>query len=475
MSISLTKLAKKHGTDKGPMKHYYTRSYDSIFARMRNDKIKILEIGVADGASIKMWLDYFPNATIYGLDILDLKPKALGIKDKRFKFIRGSQADEAVLDSILKECPEFDIIIDDGSHRPEDQQFTLTKMYPSIKVRGYYVIEDLNFLCESETPKTVNLIQKFMETGEFYDEYVQEYTTKTDLVCSDKLAFFLKKKAKRYEVPQFDAPNLSLLLAYDIDVKYKDFESIPIQVTTTATMRPALVERTFASFVKNLKGVDWQKSTLFINIDPIPEGDRRKVAKVCNKFFGNVVANYPRKSSYSEAFNWAWDQATDEYILNLEDDWILVQPIHIAELLDVFVQVPTLYQVVLRAYGYVYPSCVTSPAILHERFYKLIAGKLDPNRNPENQIHCRGDEFGLKDIPFKRKKVNPGTRVLAYPTDGNSRIVRDIGREWMDSTDLCRPEGKASFTTWQKKSISDQPVNPVYSPTILAGEEGCDV
>ena len=44
-------------------------TYEKLFENMRNDKLKILEIGVLRGGSM-LWLkDFFPNSEIYVVDI----------------------------------------------------------------------------------------------------------------------------------------------------------------------------------------------------------------------------------------------------------------------------------------------------------------------------------------------------------------------------------------------------------------------
>ena len=49
----LTQLALKHGTDKA--RHGFTRHYNSFFCKARFDVLRVLEVGVFGGASIKMW------------------------------------------------------------------------------------------------------------------------------------------------------------------------------------------------------------------------------------------------------------------------------------------------------------------------------------------------------------------------------------------------------------------------------------
>ena len=58
----------KFECDKGK-KHGYEAVYEPDFEPLRNKSIKILDVGVFKGASVQAWLDYFPKATVYGIDI----------------------------------------------------------------------------------------------------------------------------------------------------------------------------------------------------------------------------------------------------------------------------------------------------------------------------------------------------------------------------------------------------------------------
>ena len=49
----------------------YTQHYDQLLSEVRNDFTKVLEIGVETGRSHRLWLEYFPNAKIYGYDIFE--------------------------------------------------------------------------------------------------------------------------------------------------------------------------------------------------------------------------------------------------------------------------------------------------------------------------------------------------------------------------------------------------------------------
>ncbi len=62
----LTRIGRRYGTDK--VEHGFCAFYDEHLDASRGRVRKVLEIGVFQGASLQMWRDYFPRATIHGLD-----------------------------------------------------------------------------------------------------------------------------------------------------------------------------------------------------------------------------------------------------------------------------------------------------------------------------------------------------------------------------------------------------------------------
>lgn len=141
----LTRLSIRHGTDKwGP--HFYTPIYHEMFANLRNKPISLLEIGVGGyesrslgGASLAMWADYFTHGKIVGIDIAE---KNLEL-DPRVTILRGSQTNEAFLLSVVADHGPFDIIIDDGSHVPQDVVTSFRTLFPGLVDGGLYVVEDV--------------------------------------------------------------------------------------------------------------------------------------------------------------------------------------------------------------------------------------------------------------------------------------------------------------------------------------------
>jgi len=136
---TLDELARIHDSDK--WKHGYTVWCDELFTPIRDDNIKLLEIGIWKGASLSMWTDYFPNARIIGMDIAELK---FDPPHPRITTLQGDQTDRARLIEIAEKHGPFDIIIDDGGHRMHQQQTSLGVLFRYLKPLGFYIIEDLH-------------------------------------------------------------------------------------------------------------------------------------------------------------------------------------------------------------------------------------------------------------------------------------------------------------------------------------------
>lgn len=131
-------IADKYGTDKRILCHGYTRAYEKLFLPIRNNVKNVIEAGICDGASLKSWRDYFPNATIHGLDV-EQKAVDSVAGEERVKAHLMSSCDASYWASLDFKA---DIIIDDGSHVVEDQMVMLRLAWNSLKPGGYYVIED---------------------------------------------------------------------------------------------------------------------------------------------------------------------------------------------------------------------------------------------------------------------------------------------------------------------------------------------
>lgn len=140
MEVSiLNNIGLKYGTDKTSEIHDYLRKYEKHIHYSRYSNIKILEIGVLNGASLYTWKEYFMNSTIVGIDI---NPECKKYEEENIKIEIGSQFDENFLHQVGCKYHEFDMIIDDGSHLNEHVIFSFEKLFKYVKKGGLYIVED---------------------------------------------------------------------------------------------------------------------------------------------------------------------------------------------------------------------------------------------------------------------------------------------------------------------------------------------
>ena len=138
------------GSDKGTPGHSYEIMYGPFLASLLHKKVNVLEIGVESGRSLQLWQRLFPNYNLivgigYGLGIEVKDVFKRNIADKHVLYT-GSQADGAFLRRVKNDLGDvkFDLIIDDGSHVPWHQIYTLEHLFPdSLKDGGMYIIEDI--------------------------------------------------------------------------------------------------------------------------------------------------------------------------------------------------------------------------------------------------------------------------------------------------------------------------------------------
>jgi hypothetical protein len=108
---------RRHRTDKA--EHRTDIPYSYFLDDHRHDVTRVLEIGVKRGASLRAWEDYFPSATIFGIDI---KPKYAKSASNRSRVFIGSQADPELVQQVSKAADfAFALIVDDGSHLSDDR------------------------------------------------------------------------------------------------------------------------------------------------------------------------------------------------------------------------------------------------------------------------------------------------------------------------------------------------------------------
>ena len=139
--MTLNELADKYGTDKGPEGHMYTDRYSLYLEQYRDIEFNLLEIGVFDGASVKMWKEYFPKANIVALDI---DPRCKQYEEDRINIHIGDQTDVKFLQDVFNKYGHFEVILDDGGHSWKQQIISFETLFPLLTPGGLYFVEDMH-------------------------------------------------------------------------------------------------------------------------------------------------------------------------------------------------------------------------------------------------------------------------------------------------------------------------------------------
>ena len=190
-------IGEKYGTDKSPLvyhmgHHAYTPFYNFLFSNIRYKPIVFGEIGIYKNASMKMWREYFSDATLYGWDS---KPEHSTEERYNYDFIENAKSDNlnnviydymnvkdetSIIESFERANTKFDVIIDEASHEFWDQIKVIRNAYKYLNPGGCLIIEDVTFRVYSYCTQT-----------EFYghEKYYQNLTRVRTCSSNQKYGF----------------------------------------------------------------------------------------------------------------------------------------------------------------------------------------------------------------------------------------------------------------------------------------------
>lgn len=134
--MNLTELGWKYETDKSP--HGFMAEYEKRIGHLIDEPICLLEIGTWDGRGLRAFREYFSKAKIVGLDI---NPQWEPEPDDGIILLKGDQRKIEDLQRVGA-LGEFDFIIDDGGHLPNEHIASFEFLWSFVKPGGWYVIED---------------------------------------------------------------------------------------------------------------------------------------------------------------------------------------------------------------------------------------------------------------------------------------------------------------------------------------------
>ena len=121
---------------------HYFEIYERHLEPYRGRSATLLEIGVSQGGSLQMWRHHLGRRSkIVGIDI---EPRVIEVSEPGIDVLVGDQSDPVFLGSLVEKYPEFDVVIDDGSHLPAHQIASIEYLWPHVADGGVYIVEDLH-------------------------------------------------------------------------------------------------------------------------------------------------------------------------------------------------------------------------------------------------------------------------------------------------------------------------------------------
>ncbi len=175
---TLDQIGIETGTDKSSKGHNYLKYYEQFLNPLKDKPIKLLEMGIWHGDSLRMWKEYFPVAQIIGMDYEDMSQ----YKDERTQIVQCDEADGNQLHELFYGT-NIDVIVNDASHQGHAQIISFETLFPLMNSGGLYFIEDL--LCSyhhwAEKDSFISYIKR-----QLVDDIQMNGKIPHDKLCSDK-------------------------------------------------------------------------------------------------------------------------------------------------------------------------------------------------------------------------------------------------------------------------------------------------
>ena len=151
-------LSKKYNIDKSSQRenpgpndsnhcHPYSLLYSALFRNVKDTRMNICEIGIAEGRSLLLWDEYLPNSQIYGFDYFQKWLHNWNTNHSDVSRVHVNQMDVRHSLNIIKSLEStgvlFDCIIDDSSHMFYDMIRIIKSSIGFLKPGGMIIIEDI--------------------------------------------------------------------------------------------------------------------------------------------------------------------------------------------------------------------------------------------------------------------------------------------------------------------------------------------
>jgi cephalosporin hydroxylase len=185
--MNLYNIINSDKTDKNTV-HSYLDLYQQLFSNKQFSAKNILEIGIDRGGSIKLWSDFFINATIYGLDTMNIDSvweEIINIHNIKLYTSYDAYDPNLFNDVFLRSNIKFDVLLDDGPHTLESM-ILFIKLYSQIMTDdGILIIEDV---------QSINWINDLINAvPENLKSYIKYYDLRKNKNRYDDIVFTIDK------------------------------------------------------------------------------------------------------------------------------------------------------------------------------------------------------------------------------------------------------------------------------------------
>lgn len=163
VATPLCEIMGRNCSDKGNenieyCSHNYTTFYYSIFKDIRENKLRVFELGLGTnnvnlpsnmgahgrpGASLYGWAEFFPNSYIFGADI----DNDILFNTDRINTFFCDQYNQEIIKKMWDEpllSDNFDIIVEDGAHTYDSSVCFFENSIHKLNKNGYFIIEDIS-------------------------------------------------------------------------------------------------------------------------------------------------------------------------------------------------------------------------------------------------------------------------------------------------------------------------------------------
>ena len=193
-------IGKNYNADKSPLnqvghRHPYTPVYSLLMSKYRNENVRFAEIGVAGGASVYLWNNFFKDGTFYFFDrdqnFLDHAKQIVPNHNNTF-ILMDVIKPESIQEALEKTGGNLDILLDDSSHNPDDQYHIIHQGLPFVKSGGMIIIEDI--YRDEPNERYEKILEGIKNEFSFISFIITEHKNKfSEGWNNDKLLVLIKK------------------------------------------------------------------------------------------------------------------------------------------------------------------------------------------------------------------------------------------------------------------------------------------